>query len=71
MRIPLHIKQTDLSPDALHRRYELHVTMARMNPNGFRTPAGGKPSHRKRARKAWADNSRAAELACLLGYDTA
>lgn len=36
VRLPLHLKQTDRSPEADRRRYDLHTAMRRLNPQGFR-----------------------------------
>lgn len=35
-RLPLHIDPCDDSQEADRRRYDLHVAMSRLNPNGFR-----------------------------------
>ena len=50
--VPLHISPRDQSDAAIHRRYELHTRMMALNPQGWPQAPGGKPAHRKKARKA-------------------
>lgn len=38
LRLPLHLRPEDMSPEACRIRLALHRTMAQLNPNGFRKP---------------------------------
>jgi hypothetical protein len=51
MKLPLHIDPSNKSDAANSARYELHTRMMALNPQGWPTPPGGKPAHRKFARK--------------------
>jgi len=63
VRIPLHISPDDQSIAANSARYDLLCTMMALNPKGFRAPPGGKPDHRKHARKPAGEVYRYAALA--------
>lgn len=48
---PLHIAPGNYGDGPLQRRYELHMKMMALNPQGWPQAPGGKPPHRKKARK--------------------
>lgn len=37
--IPLHLRPGDYSQAACEKRYDLHVRMSALNPNGWRKPS--------------------------------
>lgn len=52
LRLPLHIPQSDQSPEANRQRYMLAIAAAEMNPKGFRQigKKGGVTKRRRRNR---------------------
>jgi hypothetical protein len=42
MKLPLHIKPSDWSPEAIQKRADHWVNMAQLNPKGFRQPVTSK-----------------------------
>lgn len=36
MKIPIHISPDDISREAQYARYDLHIELAKINPNGWR-----------------------------------
>lgn len=70
MKYPLHINPDDRTDEANSVRYELHTRMWNLNPQGWPVPPGGKPPHRKKARKQpGVAVGRAAQLGAALAGD--